>query len=192
MDDEKNLFLRIGDFLGDLVETVVVALAIFVLVYFFLVQPHQVTGNSMLPNFENGEYLLTEKVSYRFSSPKRGDVVVFKAPRDQKKDFIKRVIGLPGEQIKIAGGEVFVNEQRISEPYLTPDTVTLPRSFVGENEEILVPLDEYFVLGDNRDHSSDSREWGTVPKNLIIGKAWFVYWPITRLSFITTASNQTP
>jgi signal peptidase I len=189
MDNGKNLLKKIGLFLGDLIETVVVALAIFVLVYFFLVQPHQVTGNSMLPNFEHGEYLLTEKVTYRFSPPKRGDVIVFKAPHDQQKDFIKRVVGLPREKIKITQGEVYVNDEKISESYLDQGAVTLPKSFVRENEEILIPLDEYFVLGDNRQHSSDSREWGTVRKNLIIGKAWLVYWPLTKISFITAASN---
>lgn len=188
MDEDKNILQRIAAFLGDLVETVVVAMAIFVVIYFFLVQPHQVTGNSMLPKFEDGEYILTDKVSYHFHPPERGNVIIFKAPKNQQKDFIKRVIGLPGEKIKIEKGAVFINGKKLNETYLNPNTVTLPQSLITEGQEALVPLDEYFVLGDNRQHSSDSRDWGTVPWDLIIGKAWLRYWPINKISLIPQAT----
>jgi len=184
MDEDQNIFQRIAAFLGDLIETAVFAMAIFVVVYFFLVQPHQVSGNSMLPNFEDGEYILTDKVSYHFHLPKRGEVIIFKAPQDQQKDFIKRIIGLPGEKIKLERGEVFINGKKLQEDYLHPNGVTLPKSLVAEGQEVLVPLDEYFVLGDNRQHSSDSRDWGTAPKGSIIGKAWLRYWPINKISLI--------
>lgn len=188
MDEDQNILQRIAAFLGDLIETAVMAMAIFVVVYFFLVQPHQVTGNSMLPNFEDGEYILTDKISYHFHQPKRGDIVVFKAPKNQQKDFIKRIVGLPGETIKLEKGKVFINGEKISEVYLSPNGITLPKSLISEGQEALVPLDEYFVLGDNRQHSSDSRDWGTVPKSSIIGKAWLRYWPINKIAFIPQAA----
>ena len=184
MDEDKSILQRIANFLGSLIETFVMAMAIFVIVYFFLVQPHQVTGNSMLPNFDDGEYILTDKVSYHLHPPKRGDVIVFKAPKNQQKDFIKRIIGLPGEKIKLEKGSVFINGEKLQEVYLPSNTVTLPKSLMIEGQDVLVPLNEYFVLGDNRQHSSDSRDWGTVPRSSIIGKAWLRYWPIRKISLI--------
>src|SRR3972149_8428900 len=103
MPEEKS---TIWSTVIDVVETVVVAAAIFVVVYLFLLQPHQVRGASMKPNFHDGEYILTDKISYRFGEPKRGDVIIFTSPTDQDVDFIKRIIGLPGERVKIAGGKV--------------------------------------------------------------------------------------
>lgn len=187
-EEEKNIFQRIGVFVGDLIETFVMAGAIFVVVYFFLVQPHQVTGNSMIPNFEDGEYLLTDKVSYHFRPPQRGEVVIFKAPQNQEKDFIKRIIALPGEKVKLEKGEIFINQEKLEENYLPSSTPTLPKSLISEGQEVVIPLDEYFVLGDNRQFSSDSRDWGTVSKDLIIGKAWFRYWPLNELSLIPQVS----
>lgn len=188
MDENRNFLQRIAAVVGDLVETFVMAGAIFVVVYFFLVQPHQVTGDSMLPNFSNGEYILTDKVSYHFRPPKRGEVIVFKAPKSQEKDFIKRIIALPGEKIKVESGEISINQEKLEEGYLPSTMITLPKSLVSEGQEIVVPLDEYFVLGDNRQHSSDSRDWGTVPKDLIVGRAWLRYWPLNRISLVPQAS----
>lgn len=188
MDEDQNFFQRVASFVGDLIETFVMAGAIFVVVYFFLVQPHQVTGSSMLPNFSDGEYILTDKVSYHFRLPKRGDVIVFKAPKNQEKDFIKRIIALPGEKIKLEKGEIFINQEKLEENYLPSTIITLPKSLVGEGQETVIPLDEYFVFGDNRQHSSDSRDWGTVPQGLIIGRAWLRYWPLNKISLIHQAS----
>ena len=95
------MFKRLGTFFLDILQTIVLALAIFMVVYFFLMQPHQVRGSSMFPNFKDGEYLLTDKISYRLSNPKRGDVIVFEAPPNRREDFIKRIIGLPGEEITL-------------------------------------------------------------------------------------------
>ena len=180
-----KLFKKIGSFFLDLTETVVIALAIFVLVYLFLFQPHQVRGNSMYPNFHDGDYLLTDKISYRLHEPKRGDVVVFRAPKNEEYDYIKRIIGLPGERIKIERGKVFINDQILEEPYLPKDYVTTTgRLWQTKKEGILLPEGHYFVLGDNRGHSSDSRQWGPVPEKNIIGKAWLRYWPIDRWGLI--------
>ena len=166
------------------------AMAVFVIVYFFLVQPHQVYGNSMLPNFHNGDYILTDKISYRFRLPKRGDVVIFHSPTYPEREFIKRIIGLPGEKILLKEGKIFINGKRLSEPYLPPHTSTRPGLFLKEGKEVIVPLSEYFVLGDNRSNSSDSRDFGPIPRKAIIGKAWLRYWPFSRLSLIPSVTYQ--
>jgi len=178
----------VGSFFLDIIETIVVALAIFVVVYLFLFQPHQVKGNSMYPNFHDGEYILTDKISYRLGQPKRGDVIVFKAPRNEEVDYIKRIIGLPGDEIKLENNSMFINTKRLDEGYLPSDFVTLPGSFLSENIPVTVPAGQYFVLGDNRNHSSDSREWGMVKRDEIVGKAFFRYWPINQVGTIKKVS----
>ena len=162
----RSLWLFFLDFL----ETIVVSLAVFALVYIFLFQPHQVDGHSMEPNFHNGEYILTDKVSYRLHAPSRGDVVVFHSPQDERVDFIKRIIGLPGETVEIRGGKVYVNGMPLEEEFLRDSP-----SYVFEPTR--VPQGNYFVLGDNRNNSSDSHVWGMVPEENIIGRAWVRYWP---------------
>src|SRR3989338_5155081 len=159
-------------FFMDFLETIVVALSIFVIVYLFLVQPHEVKGSSMEPSFHNNEYILTDKISYRFHEPDRGDVIIFKAPRNPEVDYIKRIIGLPGERIMIEEGEVLVNGENLNEPYIIEQTVLFPGSMLEEGVEIPIPRGQYFVMGDNRSHSSDSREFGPIDRNLIIGRAF--------------------
>ncbi|OGD86116.1 signal peptidase I [Candidatus Curtissbacteria bacterium RBG_16_39_7] len=183
-----NLVKQLFSFFTDIFETIIIALAIFLVVYLFLVQPHRVQGDSMLPNFKNGELILTDKISYRIRPPQRGNVIVFKAPYDKSKDFIKRIIGLPGEKIKVENGGIFVNNKKVSESYL-PDSIKVQGgSILKEGEEYSIPQEEYVVFGDNRAHSSDSREFGPVPKKDIIGKAFFVYWPPNAFAFITQVS----
>lgn len=131
----------------------------------------------MQPNFPNGEYLLTDKVTYRFEEPKRGDVIVFEAPSNNGEEFIKRIIGLPDESIMIKDNKVFVNDKKISEDYLSETIPIHGGAFLKEGEKVKVPTGEYFVLGDNRPFSSDSRSWGFVSKSKITGRAWIVYWP---------------
>lgn len=180
----KALLAGVGVFFLDIIETVVVALALFVVVYLFLFQPHQVKGNSMYPNFYDGEYILTDKISYRLGLPKRGDVIVFKAPKNEEVDYIKRIIGLPGDEVKVSTGLVYVNNKKLNEDYLPTDYVTSSGSFLSEDALGKVPEGQYFVLGDNRNHSSDSREWGFVKKDEIIGKAFFRYWPVNRIGTV--------
>jgi len=166
----------------DFIETVVIAMAIFVVVYQFLLQPHQVKGNSMYGNFHDGEYLLTDKISYKLNEPQYHDVIVFKAPQNEDYDYIKRIIGLPGDKIMIKGEKVYVNGSLIDESaYLDDGVTTQPGNYAREEETITVPLGSYFVMGDNRDNSSDSRDWGPVPKENIVGKAWVRYWPINKI-----------
>ncbi len=174
----------IGIFILDFFETVVLAAVIFLLVYLFLWQPHRIKGRSMEPNFHDGELILTNKISYRIHEPHRGDVIVFRAPMREDRDYIKRIIGLPGERVMIKGGRVYINGKLLEEPYLPVDVVTKAGFYLPEGVEKVVPRHSYVVMGDNREHSSDSREWGPVPFRNIIGKAWFRYWPVSRMGMI--------
>lgn len=180
----KVVFKKISSFLLDIIQTVVVALSVFVIIYLFLFQPHQVKGSSMDPSFIDAEYLLTDKITYRFREPKRGEVVIFTAPMNQDYEYIKRIIALPGETIKIEGGNIFINGEKLEESYLPPQRATLTGGFLREGQSLIMPEGRYFVIGDNRNHSSDSREWGTVPLESIIGRAWFRYWPLSRLGLV--------
>lgn len=179
-------------FVMDFMETIVVALSIFVVVYLFLVQPHEVKGNSMEPNFHNNEYILTDKITYKFREPQRGEVIIFKAPRNPDVDYIKRVIGLPGENVKVEKGKIYINGQLLDEPYLKDATSLFPGSFMQEGLPILVPEGEFFAMGDNRPHSSDSREFGPVARNLIIGRAVIRYWPIPVIGMIAQPEYMLP
>ena len=177
-----NLFKAIGSFFLDIIETVVIALSIFLVVYLFLLQPHQVNGQSMVPNFQSGEYVLTDKISYRLGTPQRGDVVVFHAPKEANCpegtgcDFIKRIMGLPGETVEIKENGIWVNGQKLNEPYIPVDFETLAGQYTKGKVIILGPS-EYFVCGDNRPYSSDSRAWGPITQDEIVGRAFFRYWP---------------
>jgi len=184
--EEGNNFLKsIGRFFLDFIETIVIALVIFVIVYKFLMQPHQVKGDSMLDNFYNGEYVLTNKIGYEFNDPEVGDVVIFEAPKNADYDYIKRIVGVPGDSIMIKRGKVYINNQLFDESgYLDNTIYTRTGRYLPEGEEIIVPNDSYFVIGDNRDHSSDSREWGFVPIENIVGKAWIRYWPLNKIGVI--------
>ena len=151
-------------------------IAIFLFMYLLVFQPHKIKGDSMQPNYPNGEYLLTDKVKYRFNSPQRGDVVVFKAPVADD-EYIKRIIGLPGEIVSLRDGHIYINSRLLEEEYLSQKVITYGGRFLADNQSAKVPEDEYFVVGDNRSYSSDSRTWGFVPKESITGRAWLVYWP---------------
>jgi len=171
------LLKRLGAFFLDTIQVIVFAIAIFLLIYILVMQPHKIKGASMMPNFPDGEYLLTDKVTYRFNEPKRGDVIVFEAPTNNGEEFIKRIIGLPGDKVSIKNGAVFINGKKLIEPYLPGNFYTSGGKFLKEGGEVLVPEGKFFVLGDNRPHSSDSRAFGFISKDKITGRAWFIYWP---------------
>ena len=189
-----RIFKIIGGFFLDIIETGVFALSIFVLIYVFLAQPHQVSGRSMVPNFQNGEYLLTNKWAYRTSLPQRGDVVIFHAPATAHCptggacDFIKRVIGMPSETISIRSGHVYINNKQLEETYLPPEYVTRGDAFLRDGMQISLGDEEYFLVGDNRPGSSDSRAFGPVPRKNFIGKAWIRYWPLSKLGVLEHTS----
>lgn len=180
---------RIGAFFTDLMETVVISLSIFLVVYLFFMQPHQVNGQSMVPNFQSGDYVLTDKISYKISEPKRGDIIVFHAPNSAHCakgtgcDFIKRILGLPGETIEVRDGQIFVNNQPLPEPYVPAEFETLPGAYT-QTGPIVLNADQYFAVGDNRPYSSDSRSWGPITKDEIVGRAFFRYWPMQSVGVI--------
>ena len=149
----------------------------FMLAYLFFARPVEIRGDAMNPSYRNGQYWFTNPGAYRGTDPQRGDVIVFNSPKTPDLQFISRVIGLPGERLKISRGKVYVNGAPLDESsYLSNDTYTGPESFLPENKEIAIPDGQFFVLGDNRPHSSDSRDFGPVPKDKITGKASMCYW----------------
>lgn len=155
---------------------VFVLLAAFIL-RTFLIQPFVVEGQSMEPSFHNQEYLILEKISYRLHGAKRGDIVIFQAPASSEVDYIKRVIGLPGETIKILKNSVYINGNKMNEPYLNENVKTLINQDPDMTLERTLGPNEYFVLGDNREHSSDSREFGAIDKSVMVGKVWISVFP---------------
>lgn len=182
---------RLGAFFLDILQVLVFAVSIFLFVYLLLVQPHKIKGNSMDPNFHNGQFLLTDKVTYRFGEPQRGDVVVFKAPPDDAQEFIKRIIGLPGDTVKVEGGRVYLNDALLDELYLEDSVLTRPGNFSQEGQTITVPESKYYVMGDNRNHSFDSRNFGPVDKSKITGRAWLLYWPLNEAGIIKQGEYST-
>ncbi len=164
-----------------LLRDLVFALLVIALVLVFVVQPVKVEGTSMLPRLHDGERIFVNKlVYYDIPELERGDIVVFWFPDDPTKSYIKRVIGLPGETVHVRDGRVFVNGRELQEPYLDPGrNVTR-----GTEQPVLVKQHYFFVMGDNRDNSSDSRAWGLVPEKYIYGKALFRYWPLSEASVI--------
>lgn len=184
--DEDNL--TIGKqaiiFVWEIFKVVVISLAIIIPVRYFLIKPFYVKGASMEPNFYDYEYLIINEISYRFDDPQRGDAIVFKYPYDPNQYFIKRIIGLPGETIKISGGKVYIvstdfNEEKIlEEDYLLPAMKTL-----GE-VEVTLGEEEYYLLGDNRLASLDSRAFGPIKQKYIVGKTLLRGWPLNRFGLI--------
>jgi signal peptidase I len=152
-------------------------IAIFIVV--FVVQPVKVEGTSMQPRLVDQERIFVNRFVYRFQDVRRGDVVVFWYPKDRSKSFIKRVLGVPGDEVEIRSGIVYVNGARMSEPYLKREFQDY-KSF----GKAIVPAGQYFVLGDHRNSSNDSRSWGFVAQNLIYGKAVFSYWPFSRVGVV--------
>ena len=152
----------------DILETLLLSVVLFFLINAVSARI-RIDGSSMEPNLHHGEFVIVSKINYRFGEPERGDVVVFDFPRNITQEYIKRIIGLPGEHILVEDGKVYVNEIMLSEPYLIMEP-----QYEGE---WVVPEDTLFVLGDNRNNSSDSHTWGMVPMNNVIGEALVVYWP---------------
>lgn len=182
---EEGWFKATIDFFVETVKIVVLAAAIILPIRYFLIQPFYVKGASMEPNFHDHEYLMINEVGYRFGEPERGDIVVFKYPRDPKQFFIKRVIGLPGDTIEVKDDGVYIAEGSIGElqrfdesEYLPSDVETKQK---GTEHRYVLEADQYFLLGDNREHSLDSRSFGPVDINLIVGKVWFRGWPLDRI-----------
>lgn len=182
---QKSFFDNLGGYFIEFIETVVIFGAIFAALYLFVAQFHKVSGNSMVPTYHSGDYLITEKISYLFRNPQRGEVIVLKNPRDESQDFIKRIIAIPGDTIQISNQTIYLNNQPLKEDYLPLGTPTRAGAFIAEGTLIKAGDNQYFVIGDNREHSSDSREWGSVTKQEIVGRAFFRYFPISAIGLLT-------
>jgi signal peptidase I len=179
------------EYLWDLVKIIIISLAIILPIRYFIIQPFVVKGNSMEPSFSDGDYLIINEINYRFKNPSRGDVVVFRYPKDLSQYYIKRIIGLPGEKVEVKNGKVKIYNSK------NPQGIELKESYLiagltPGNLEVTLANGEYFVLGDNRFASSDSRIWGVLPKEDIIGKAWLRGWPVARAQVFSGFEYQIP
>lgn len=180
---------RSENFFTELLKFVVIAALIVFPIRFFVAQPFIVSGASMNPTFLNGQYLIVDELTYRFAEPERGEVVIFKYPRNPSEFFIKRIIGLPGETVYLRGGTVSVQDQsgavhEIDESYVT-------HLGNGQDATYTLTADEYFVMGDNRPESSDSRTWGPLPRENIVGRAFLRLLPITSVSLFPGSTQHT-
>jgi signal peptidase I len=160
----------------EIIETVILTVVIFFLIQ-MVVRNFRVVGNSMEPNLHDSQYLIVDKISYRLAEPQRGDVIVFEPPNRPGEDYVKRVIGLSGELVEVRNGQVFIENQLLEEPFAVyPGSYSMSPRRVGANE--------LFVLGDNRNSSSDSHNWGMLSKDKVVGRAWISYWPPSRWGLI--------
>jgi signal peptidase I len=171
----KNFFKESGSFIWETVKVVALSLLIILPIRYFIMQPFFVRGESMNPSFNDKDYLIIDEISYRLGEPKRGEVIVFRYPQDPSQYYIKRIIGMPEETVEIKDGNVVIYNSENHAGF------TLTESYLNETTpgDMKIKLDEkeYFVLGDNRDASSDSRRWGPLYRHLIVGRAWLRVWP---------------
>ena len=180
----KNFFT----FTFELIKIVIISLVIIIPIRYFLIQPFYVKGASMEPNFYDHEYLIIDEITYRFNEPKRGDIIVFRYPRNPQEYFIKRIIGLPGEDIQIKDGQVFIFQGKnkissvLEEPYLAEGIKTYGLS----EARVILGEDEYYVVGDNRNSSKDSRGFGPVNRSYVTGRVLLRGWPFDRIKLFET------
>lgn len=180
-----RLLKSVIDFVMDILETIVFVGSLFIVIYLFIMGPNQVRGVSMEKTFQTGDYILTSRIAYKFKPIERGDVIVFKSPQNPDIEYIKRVIGLPGDIVLIKNGQVYVNDKLLSENYANTETTPSEGGIVKENEPLTIPTDYIFVMGDNRRESSDSRVFGPIKINSIVGSVFFRYFPSQKIGCIT-------
>jgi signal peptidase I len=186
-NSHKGVFKKFLGGAWEILKVVIIALIIVLPIRYFLFQPFIVKGESMVPNLQSGDYLIVDEISYRFVNPQRGDVVVLKYPLDATQRFIKRVVGLPGETVDISNGKVTITKDGKS--FALNEKKYLPNLVVTDGDvHVVLGDDKYFVLGDNRPFSYDSRRWGVLPKDDIIGKALLRLLPLPKISVITSPS----
>ncbi len=180
-----RFFLALFRFTYEILETMVFAGSMFIVIFLFIAFPTSVQGSSMEPNLHNNDRIIISKISYKIEPVKRGDVIVLQSPSNSDIWFVKRVIALPGESIKIQSGSVYVNDSILNEPYISHEsTNTWENGFLHDNETYLVPQDYFFVLGDNRPRSSDSRMFGPVHISSVVGKAIYRFFPPNQTGFV--------
>lgn len=187
IDKKDSPKLKKKDSLWDIIKFVIIAIIIVIPIRMFIAQPFVVSGESMFSTFNDGEYLIVDEISYLLGDPNRGDVVIFRYPKDTKRFFIKRIIGMPNEEVKINNGKVtIINKENpegftLDEPYIEEEFDTTGSFKTGSGE--------YFVLGDNRNRSSDSRVWGNLPKKLMMGRAYLRLLPLKNISYLPGANK---
>jgi len=186
-EDERpaSAWAKAKDAVLELLHIIVVSLAIIVPVRYFLIQPFYVNGASMEPNFHDKEYLIIDELTYRFDDPRRGDIIVFRYPNDPKQHFIKRVIGLPGERVVVAGGKVRIFDRANPQGAILDESSYLDTSATGGDRDVTLGDGEYFLMGDNRAASLDSRIFGPVPRQYITGRVLLRGWPPQRFQIFT-------
>ena len=173
---------QVKNFIWETLKVVIISLAIIIPVRYFLIQPFYVKGASMEPNFHDHEYLIIDEISYRLGKPTRGDVIVFRYPRDPSQYFIKRIIGLPGETIKIKDGQITIFNSQNPDGFILDESLYLPNINTHGNEQVTLGWNEYYILGDNRSSSLDSRVFGPIKRTDIIGRTWIRGWPFDRIT----------
>lgn len=180
-NDNKSFLVKFFGFILELIKTVAISLAIILPIRYFVIQPFYVKGASMEPNFHDKDYLIINEFVYRLNEPERGDIVIFKNPRNSKEFFIKRIIGLPNEKIKIYDGKILLYNENYPDGILIEE-LYLPKDDTKGNEIVELQQNEFYVLGDNRDHSLDSRTFGPINRDSIIGKVWVRGWPLDKFT----------
>ncbi|MDD5589912.1 MAG: signal peptidase I [Candidatus Portnoybacteria bacterium] len=168
----------------ELFKIILIAAVIVIPIRFFLIQPFFVKGASMEPNFDDGEYLIIDEISYRLREPARGEVIVFRFPGDPSQFYIKRIIGLPGETVEMVGGRIRISNKENPNGFFLNEASYLENIPNLGDDKITLAETEYFVMGDNRAASYDSRRWGPLPKKNIIGRAWLRAWPVSRAQIL--------
>ncbi len=185
-EEKSSKLKKATEYILEVIKVVLISLAIIIPVRYFLIQPFYVKGASMEPNFFDHEYLIIDEISYRFNEPERGDIVVFKYPRDQSQYFIKRVIGLPNETVEIKDGKVTIYNAN------NPEGVTLDETYLDKDVKtfgdrvVALGSSQYYILGDNRLASFDSRSFGPIEKKPIVGKIWVRGWPFNKIKIFET------
>ncbi len=187
---ERRLRQETLVFIWETIKVVVVSLAIVIPIRYFVVQPFFVKGASMETTFDDGDYILIDEISYRFKEPARGDVVIFRYPVDQSQFFIKRIAGLPEETVEIKDNKVIIYNKQRPEGFILNESYLAPGQYTAGNSRIKLDPKEYFVLGDNRLQSSDSRRWGPVNRALITGRVFLRAWPINKFGELSEVNYQ--
>lgn len=177
------------DFVMEILETIAFVGSIFIVIYLFILQPNQVKGASMFPTLTEKDYIFTSKITYKFRDMKRGDIVVFRSLSNPDIEFIKRIIGLAGDKVMVLDGKVFVNDIELTENYIPASTPLAHNGYLKNGISIIVPENHIFVMGDNRDVSSDSRSFGPVPISNLIGQVFYRYFPIGKIGSFKNPIN---
>jgi signal peptidase I len=173
---------RFKEYFWEIFKIVVISLIIIVPIRLYVIQPFIVEGDSMVPNFHDGEYLIVDEISYRFNDPARGDIIIFHPPKDAKTYYIKRIIGLPGETVEFKNGEIYIYNAQFPKGQLLDEKVYLTESLANEEIKVELKDKEYFVMGDNRNNSLDSRRIGPIAFNHIRGKALLRAFPFNEFT----------